>query len=290
VSAGVAAALLLVVLPSVGAGAHAQESPWLDRVSIAVPSATHRLPGRLREISGLAATADGRLFGHDDERGVVYEIDIDTGELLKGFALGDRAARADFEGIAAAHGRIYLVTSAGTIYETREGADDERMLFNTYGTGLGRRCEVEGLAHEPARDALLLACKNPREDALEGTVAIFFWSFETRELSGSPLRIDETALAAAVGEDRFQPSGIEWVRDTGTYLLVAGPQRALAGRGTPPSGGGDRGPSRWPARDRRRGRGPPRPRHGVRAPPLTAASTTTSESAGRPATKGREGS
>lgn len=227
-STGVLVALAVSLLPPSAGADGAQESPWLDRVSLARPWATHRLPGRLREISGLATTADGRLLAHDDERGVIYEVGIEEGELRKGFGLGDPVARADFEGIATAHGRIYLVTSAGTIYETREGADDERMLFNTYGTGLGRRCEVEGLAYEPDRDALLLVCKNPREDGLAGVVAIFYWSFETRELSASPLRIAEAALAAAVGEERFQPSGIERVGDTGTYLLLAGPQGALA--------------------------------------------------------------
>lgn len=227
-SAGAVFALAFSLLPPSAGSTAAQESPWLDRVSLGRPWATHRLPDRLREISGLAATADGRLLAHDDERGVIYEVGVDGGGLRKGFGLGDPVARADFEGIATAHGRIYLVTSAGTIYETTEGADDARMPFDTYRTGLGRRCEVEGLAYEPDRDALLLVCKNPRDDGLEGVVAIFCWSFETRELSASPLRVDEAALAAAVGEERFQPSGIERVGDTGTYLLLAGPQGALA--------------------------------------------------------------
>lgn len=220
-------ALLLVVVADPAAGAQ-QDPPWLPRAALDSPLVTHRLPRRLRELSGLAVTDDGRLLAHDDERAVVYEVDPRDGELIKGFGLGDPVARADFEGIAVARGRVYLVTSGGTIYETREGRDDERMLFNTYGTGLGRRCEVEGLEFDPAHEALLLACKNPRDDALEGSVAIFLWSFATRELEPDPILIDAGALAESIEEPRFQPSGIVRNADTGTWLLVAGPQSAIA--------------------------------------------------------------
>lgn len=210
-------------------GATAQSpSRWLDRYDFHEPAVELHLPGRLREISGLAITADGRVLAHDDERGVVYEVDIRNGELIKAFAFGDPPVRQDFEGIAVARDRVYLVTSGGTIYESREGGNDDRLLFNTYGTGLGRRCEVEGLAYEPARDALLLVCKNPRDAGLEGVIAIFRFSLEARELVGSPVLIDMDALARPIGKKRFQPSGIEWLAETGTYLLVAGLQAAIA--------------------------------------------------------------
>lgn len=79
------------------------------------------LPERLREISGLAMTADGRALAHDDEVGIIYEIDHRQGRVVKEFRLGNDTVRADFEGIAVAGDRIYLVTSDGTIYESPEG-------------------------------------------------------------------------------------------------------------------------------------------------------------------------
>ena len=50
--------------------------------------------------------------------------------------VGDPVAD-DFEGIAVAEGRIYLVTSAGRLYECREGADGASVLFQVYATGPG---------------------------------------------------------------------------------------------------------------------------------------------------------
>ena len=60
--------------------------------------------------------------------------------------MGRPVPRDDFEGIAYLDGVIYLVTSAGLIYVTTEGDDGERVDFEIYRTGLGRYCEIEGLA------------------------------------------------------------------------------------------------------------------------------------------------
>ena len=45
-----------------------------------------KLPGRLREISGLALTSDERLFAVADEKAIVYELDY---QVLKGVDLKD---------------------------------------------------------------------------------------------------------------------------------------------------------------------------------------------------------
>src|SRR5688572_27149731 len=46
------------------------------------------LPSRLHEISGLATSADGRVFAHDDEHAVIYQIDPKQGRIMKWFSLG----------------------------------------------------------------------------------------------------------------------------------------------------------------------------------------------------------
>ena len=131
--------------------------PVLARFAFGEPAADWRLPGRLAEISGLAFTPDGRLLAHADEQAIIYEVDLDEGELIKGWAFGDTPAPGDFEGIAVAHDRVWLVTSDGRLYEGSEGEDDERVLYNTYGTGVGRNCEVEGLVYEPTDEGIRVA-------------------------------------------------------------------------------------------------------------------------------------
>ncbi|MBC7788949.1 MAG: hypothetical protein H7Z74_03295, partial [Anaerolineae bacterium] len=86
------------------------------------------LPGKLAEISGLAISQDGRMFAHDDERAVIFELNA-SGEIVKSFELGDRTVRGDFEGLAMAGGRFYMITSDGIIYEADEGDNGERVAF-----------------------------------------------------------------------------------------------------------------------------------------------------------------
>src|SRR5690606_10827394 len=106
-----------------------------------------RLPDKLNEISGLALTGDGRLLAITDESAIVYELDYAKGKLVKAFALGEPTERGDFEGIAWFDGQVWLVTSKGRIYQSPEGEDGERVAFEAFETGLGKSCEIEGLAY-----------------------------------------------------------------------------------------------------------------------------------------------
>ncbi len=159
-----------------------------------------KLPRALEEISGLATTPDGRLFAHDDERAIVYQIDPENGEILKAFSVGTMGIRGDFEGIAVAGERFFLATSAGQIVEFREGAADSSVGYRIHSLGLGNLCELEGLAFDEAAGALLLPCKNPRARNLRGHLVVF----------SVPLNIDETrsdapSLPPAAGVGRQGP-------------------------------------------------------------------------------------
>jgi len=196
------------------------------------PVARWSLPPQYREVSGLALSDDGRLFLHGDERGLVGALDPATGKMLGTFQLGSQLALDDFEGIAIAAGRLYLVTSQGVLYEgtlpARAVTSGTLDVTKTV-TGVGRFCEVEGLAYVPGDQVLLLACKSPRVKALRGSTAVFRWSVPSKALA-TPDRIliKEQELAKGHQGRGFHASGIEVDPATGHYLLVAGPERAIA--------------------------------------------------------------
>lgn len=184
-----------------------------------------RLPGRLKEISGLALDAAGRLFAVTDETAVIYELDYESGRLQKAFALGDPVLRADVEGIAIVGDRFWLVTSDGDLYESDEGEDGEQLDYRHYVTGLGRRCEVEGLA--ATGDRLLIACKEARDRS--GEIGIHAWSLARRELDESAtIRLPLGQILREIRQTRFNPSGIEVAAGSGNLLIVAARQRAIA--------------------------------------------------------------
>ena len=205
--------------------------PLLGRYDLEKPDRQFRLPRRLREISGLAMLAGNRLLAHDDERGTVVEIDFHDGSIVKDFELGGPRGRVadDFEGIAAAEGRLYLVTSAGRLYEFGEGDDGAAVPYNRYETGVGRIHEIEGLAYDPDRRELLLVSKNPRNPRQGDHVAIYRWSLDSRRLvEGGPILIEAAAFARPIDRDTFQPSGIERHPVSGNLFIVAARQRAVA--------------------------------------------------------------
>ena len=221
-----------IVRPVTDAMAVLQRNISLASYSLAAETATHwKLPGRLAEISGLAMTMDNRLLAHNDEKGVIYEIDYRNGAIVKAFQLADMATPVadDFEGIATVDDRIYLVTSAGRLYECGEGADGETVLFNSYATGVGRDCEIEGLAYDKSRRTLVLMCKGSRRADLAGQLGIYHWSIDEKQLlEDAHTVLPVIEFSRHIGGKKFQPSGIERHPVSGNYFVVAARQGAIA--------------------------------------------------------------
>jgi uncharacterized protein YjiK len=207
----------------------ADEGTVLSHYSFDAQSLTQwELPKKLREISGLAMTPDGRLFAHGDEQGIVYQIDYDSGELVKAFALGDPTVQGDFEGIAVQGNVVYLVTSHGKIYRALEGHDGERVEYEMFDTGLWKQCEIEGLTVDARGQDLLLACKEPRNEALAGVRMIYRWSIQEHHvLEPQSIAIDASAVARRLGTKSFNPSDVTLARTGGHMIFVAARQQAL---------------------------------------------------------------
>lgn len=190
-----------------------------------------KLPARLREISGLALASDGRLLAHNDEEGIVFEIDVAKGVVREAFELWDSRGRLDddFEGIAVSVEHVYLLSSDGRLYEALAGGTGGRVPCLVYDTRLGRDYEFEGLAYEPATRDLLLAAKDTRGRAPRGHLYIFRWSVDTkRVVEGGQIEIPVKEIEKRIAGRGFNPSGIERHPLSGNYFLVAGRQHALA--------------------------------------------------------------
>jgi uncharacterized protein YjiK len=207
--------------------AAAQSLAQIDRYDFERAPALHvRLPDELTEVSGLAFSPDGRLFTHGDERAFVYEIDPDTLEPLSRFHLGRQGVQGDFEGIAIAGSRYFLVSSAGDLFEFPLGEPNQSVDYERLDTGFDDRCEVEGLAFDSRTNSLLLACKTPRRRDLEDHLVVFGYSLETMSLEEEP-RIDIPLSALSLEGGDLNPSGIEVEPSTGHIVLVASQQRLV---------------------------------------------------------------
>jgi uncharacterized protein YjiK len=223
-----AAAALLALAACSPHSAPAQTAPGGASLFAEAPDLQWRLPDRLREISGLAVAPDGRLFGHDDETAVIYEIDVADGRLVKAFALGDPVETGDFEGLAiTSDGAFWLVTSRGRLSRFHEADDGAHVAYERFNTGLDDVCEIEGLAYLAAEESLILACKRNQARDMRDTVSLHAWRIGAD--AATPWRaLPESEIAAAAGVRSFRPSSIEIDAGTGRIILLSANDNALA--------------------------------------------------------------
>lgn len=180
------------------------------------------LPGALTEVSGLAFTPDGRLFAHGDETGDLFEIDFRSGVVVKHFSLGPDPVSADFEALAIRDSTFWLLTSKGRLYEFAEGRNGERVTYRTLDPPLGNDCqEFEGMT--PDGDALVFACKKARR-AFGGDLHLYRWQVGSRSAERIDVPVD-SIRARMPGWETFSASGVTRRADSGTFLLVAGPEQ-----------------------------------------------------------------
>lgn len=209
------------------AQAQARSESVAGSLFAAAPLRQTRLPDQLHEISGLAVSPDGRLFAHDDERAVIYEIDT-QGRIIKSFAIGSPAETGDFEGLAITPaGEFWMTTSRGELRRFREGADGATVEAATFDTGLRDVCEIEGLAYLASEESLILACKRNEARGMRDTISLYAW----RDGAGMATpwrRLPEAELTQAASIEHFRPSSLDIDTRTGRIILLSARDGALA--------------------------------------------------------------
>lgn len=176
------------------------------------------LPPELKEISGLTMTPDGRLYAEQDEQGIIFQVNPGTGAVIKKFSLGKPPIKKDFEDIAYANDKFYLLHSKGEIYECSEGTDGESVDYKVYKTELNGKNDIEGMCYDKETNSLLLACKgDPGIENDENDKAVYSFSLDNMTFDPKPRFI----LKKSEIKNYFNPSGIQRDPLTGTFFIIA---------------------------------------------------------------------
>ena len=187
-----------------------------------------KLPGHLREISGLAISEDGRVFSHEDEKGIIYQVDYSKGKIVKAFAIGEPIPKRDFEGIAIVKDKFYLITSSGDIYEFKEADNKKSSKYEIYKTGLSVSYNIEGLCYDPVTNSLLIACKGYPGKNYSGYRAVYSFNLKEKKLNLKPRFLFSLRnLDKKYGMKNFSPSAIERNPKTGNFFILSSHVRAL---------------------------------------------------------------
>lgn len=149
------------------------------------PNKRLKLSKKLEEVSGLSLSRDGQqIVAVEDERGKIYLLDKQTGEILKDF---DFWKSGDYEGVEVVGSEIYVLKSSGTIYRVINPGKENQTVekFNSF---LDSDNDVEGLAYDPVKHRLLLACKAKagQGKAFQGKKSIYAFDLNTLTLQPEP--------------------------------------------------------------------------------------------------------
>lgn len=193
------------------------------------PDDRYKLPAYLEEISGLSFYGKGKMACIQDEKAIIYVLNLKQESIVKKYDFGKDA---DYEDIAVTGKTAFVLRNNGDIYRIKDFRKKDRKI-KKYETPLKEKNDTEGLAYDPLSSSLLIACKGSpsieKDKLYEGYKAIYKFDMEEEELIKEPLilidldRIDSykdqntfSKLSLRVAkrlhliesESNFQPSGL----------------------------------------------------------------------------------
>jgi uncharacterized protein YjiK len=219
------------------------ETPGYDfQYNLAEPDKTWKLPNALLEISGLGYADTQRLACVQDEQGVVFIFNLNTGKVDLEIYFGDDG---DYEGVEIVKNDAWIIKSNGTLYRVTDYLKKSEQSVKKYTTDLSGKNNTEGLAYDPFNKNLLIVCKGypfVAEKKESGFKAIYSFNIETKLLDIKPfllINLDTlryyknydamTTLGVKIldyldpseGDKTFQPSGIAIQPVTGNVFILA---------------------------------------------------------------------
>lgn len=174
--------------------------------NMSFPDVTMKLSEELNEISGLDLVSDSTIVSINDEKAVIYYLDVNSGEIISKFDFGKDQ---DFEGIAFNNG-FYVLRSNGTITKVKKNKKNKEYKFKG-----GKHYDFEGITLDSAHNRLLIACKNHYITNQQDYVFIYSFSLNEKVYEQKPLfKISKKKV-----HQNFMPSGISIHPNGNIYVL-----------------------------------------------------------------------
>lgn len=166
----------------------------------------HKLDLKLKEISGIVWSKERSEFiAHNDEQGKIFFLDKET-KFIKSEA--SFAGKGDYEDIAMANGKIYILKSNGAITKFMQDSTGKTYGVEVGKVGLSGLNDFESMYFDDIRKALIIICKNCSMDDKSSVSAFAFYPDSTG-FDESPvftINADEVRKLAPQKSSKFQPS------------------------------------------------------------------------------------
>lgn len=154
--------------------------------ALSTPSLELELPKKLKEISGLACYQDKWILAVQDEKGTMFLLDINSGEVVDDIKF---AKEGDYEGIACVGDSVYILRADGLLEQVENWQGKKRSKGKNIKTGLNLINDAEGLDYDAITNSLLIACKGSGVIGSEDNSyrSIFAYSLESLQLNTKPI-------------------------------------------------------------------------------------------------------
>ena len=155
------------------------------------PTFKDKLPGKLREVSGVTAVSASEVACVQDEDGIVFIYDLDKKDVVRKIHFG---RKGDYEEVTLANDALFVLRSDGVLFKIGQWRDDDPQVTK-YRISLPTR-DNEGLGFDPQLGRLLIAPKSHLGKGRKARVRrpIFAFDLRTNELLPEPVfvyRVDD---------------------------------------------------------------------------------------------------
>lgn len=181
------------------------------------------LPGALKEISGITPLDNGQLLGIQDEKGILYSIDLNAGNIINEIRFDkDR----DYEDLCKVDDNVFVLERDGDLYEYNLISQDTVIKFETI---FNYRNDTEGLSFDAKHNRLLISHKEGAPEGVQlpkNTICIFGFDLENKIVSPLPvISIAEKEIGRIIGNGgqpySFKPSAIGIHPKSGYIYILA---------------------------------------------------------------------
>ncbi|MGA7306314.1 MAG: SdiA-regulated domain-containing protein [Rhodothermales bacterium] len=204
------------------------------------PDKQLRLPGRLKEISGLTVVDGHLLAAIQDEKGEIYLIDPTDGDVVDEFKF---EKKGDYEGIELVDDTLYVLRSDGDLFVVSDWRSKDRKTekIETY---LASKNDTEGLGYQASKHRLLVAAKEFPGRGRSRVRSIYGFDLQTKKIDHEPayvIPLDtigvrlglpgesiRNLLAPVVDLEVFKPSALAVHPQTGDIFVLSSVLKVIA--------------------------------------------------------------
>jgi uncharacterized protein YjiK len=180
-----------------------------SKSELTIPNQKIWLKKELNEISGLQYLDSNRIAAVQDEKGKIYIVNPETGNIDRTIKFG---AKGDYEGIAFDGNKFYVLQSNGDVHRVSPSGKTKICGFKD-----SKGFDFEGLCVDTSRNRLLVACKRHGKKKKNADVRIYVIDLSTFEY-GDTVAFKIPKKEIKTMKD-FEPSGISISPNGDIYIL-----------------------------------------------------------------------